>query len=168
MFHFWAGLPWPGHSYAVFYHKPENWQEMDLSWAVYLKFEAFKTITKSTFYHPNNAGAKYLLCCNSKMISLGFPAFDILLKWKSNDNDIERQIWFLCHIDFQWYHIQQQSDIIFDITLPKYTTDATEHHLPHVRIGDPSLGFLYLVRFLDAHLGPIGPYFRSIWVQVVQ
>ena len=39
-----------------------------------------------------------------------------------------------------------------------------------VRIGNPSLGFLYLVRYLDAHLGPVGPYFRSImsmWVQVV-
>ena len=38
---------------------------------------------------------------------------------------------------------------------------------PIVRIGNPGLGLLYLVRYLDAHLGPVGPYFRSIWVQVV-
>ncbi len=39
-----------------------------------------------------------------------------------------------------------------------------------VRIGNPSLSFLYLVRYSDAHLGPVGPHFRSIrsiWVQVV-
>ncbi len=43
-------------------------------------------------------------------------------------------------------------------------------HMP-VRIGNPSLDFLHLVRYLDGHLGRIGPYFRSIrsiWVQVVQ